>query len=251
MPRKRIIVCCDGTWKNSDGSGQVPTNVAKLARCIQPEAEVTQGGEKIQVKQVVYYQHGVGSVAGWLFGGIENAIEGATGGGVRENIMQAYQFICLNYQHGDEIFLFGFCRGAFTARSIAHFIWKMGLLTNKGLSLVPCSSNGRSKTSERSPKVHWGTIKKSRTISETCCTMSGRGRRFQLKSVQCGRRWDLWVFRDLFSFHNRWGENWLSSTPRSCPTSNMHIKPSPWTGVGDSSDLHFGRSQVDKNCLAC
>lgn len=81
----------------------------------------------------MYYQHGVGSVAGWLFGGIENAIEGATGGGVRENIMQAYQFICLNYQHGDEIFLFGFCRGAFTARSIAHFIWKMGLLTNKGL----------------------------------------------------------------------------------------------------------------------
>ena len=54
--------------------------------------------------------------------------------GVRENIMQAYQFICLNYQHGDEIFLFGFSRGAFTARSIAHFIWTMGLLTHRGLA---------------------------------------------------------------------------------------------------------------------
>ncbi len=48
--------------------------------------------------------------------------------------MQAYQFICLNYQHGDEIFLFGFSRGAFTARSIAHFIWTMGLLTHRGLA---------------------------------------------------------------------------------------------------------------------
>lgn len=47
--------------------------------------------------------------------------------------MQAYQFICLNYQHGDEIFLFGFSRGAFTARSIAHLIWTMGLLTHRGL----------------------------------------------------------------------------------------------------------------------
>ncbi|KIW41405.1 uncharacterized protein PV06_06967 [Exophiala oligosperma] len=133
MPHKRIIVCCDGTWNNSDGADQVPTNVAKLARCIHPEAEVTHNGEKIEIKQVVYYQHGIGSVAGWLFGSLENAIEGATGRGIRENIMQAYQFICLNYQHGDGIFLFGFSRGAFTARSIAHLIWMMGLLTHKGL----------------------------------------------------------------------------------------------------------------------
>ncbi|KIX03699.1 uncharacterized protein Z518_07252 [Rhinocladiella mackenziei CBS 650.93] len=133
MPHKRIIVCCDGTWNNSDGVGQVPTNVAKLARCIDAEAEVMQGEEKVQIKQIVYYQHGIGSVAGRIFGPIENAIEGATGRGVRENIMQAYQFICLNYQHGDEIFLFGFSRGAFTARSIAHLIWTMGLLNHRGL----------------------------------------------------------------------------------------------------------------------
>ncbi|KAK5049822.1 hypothetical protein LTR84_003940 [Exophiala bonariae] len=133
MPHKRIIVCCDGTWNNADGTGQIPTNVAKLARCIDNEAAVQQNGKDVLIKQIVYYQRGIGSVGGWLFGKLENAIEGATGRGVRENIMQAYQFICLNYQHGDEIFLFGFSRGAFTARSIAHLIFTMGLLTHRGL----------------------------------------------------------------------------------------------------------------------
>lgn len=81
MPHKRIIVACDGTWQNSDGAGQVPTNVAKLARCIDSEAEIMEGDAKITIKQVVYYQRGIGSVAGPVFGQLENAIEGATGRG--------------------------------------------------------------------------------------------------------------------------------------------------------------------------
>lgn len=82
MPHKRIIVCCDGTWNNADGTGQIPTNVAKLARCIDNEAAVQQIGEdEVLIKQIVYYQRGIGSVGGWLFGKLENAIEGATGRG--------------------------------------------------------------------------------------------------------------------------------------------------------------------------
>ena len=81
MPHKRIIVCCDGTWNNADGAGQVPTNVAKLARCIDSEAEVVEDGHKSLIKQIVYYQHGIGAAGGWIFGKIENAIEGATGRG--------------------------------------------------------------------------------------------------------------------------------------------------------------------------
>ena len=81
MPYKRIIVCCDGTWENSDGAGQVPTNVAKLARCIDNEADIFVGEKRTQIKQVVLYQHGIGSSAGAIFGRIENVIEGATGRG--------------------------------------------------------------------------------------------------------------------------------------------------------------------------
>lgn len=97
MPHKRIIVCCDGTWNNSDGADQVPTNVAKLARCIHPEAEVTHNGEKIEIKQVVYYQHGIGSVAGWLFGSLENAIEGATGRGTTTISPSSYVVTLLSW----------------------------------------------------------------------------------------------------------------------------------------------------------
>lgn len=53
--------------------------------------------------------------------------------GLEEHIREAYSFICNNYDTGDEIFLIGFSRGAFTARSIATLIRGIGLLTRHGL----------------------------------------------------------------------------------------------------------------------
>jgi uncharacterized protein (DUF2235 family) len=58
---------------------------------------------------------------------------GATGKGLSEHIRKAYSFICNNYHNGDEIFLFGFSRGAFTARLISSLIRAVGLLTPHGL----------------------------------------------------------------------------------------------------------------------
>ena len=57
----------------------------------------------------------------------------ATAEGLSTNIREAYSFICNNYSTDDEIFLFGFSRGAFTARSIAGLIAGVGLLTKAGL----------------------------------------------------------------------------------------------------------------------
>ena len=56
------------------------------------------------------------------------------GSGISENIREAYAFIANNYCPGDEIFLLGFSRGAFTARSIGGLIDSVGLLTKKGMS---------------------------------------------------------------------------------------------------------------------
>ena len=56
------------------------------------------------------------------------------GSGISENIREAYAFICQNYCEGDEIFLLGFSRGAFTARSIGGLIDAIGLLSKKGLA---------------------------------------------------------------------------------------------------------------------
>jgi len=72
---KRIVICCDGTWENSDSTNLPPTNVTKLSRCISHEG-TTDDGKKIQ--QIVYYQTGIGSQSDTE---IDHLVDGATGKG--------------------------------------------------------------------------------------------------------------------------------------------------------------------------
>ena len=109
-----------------NGQLLIPSNVTRLSRAI--KAESAEG-----VPQVVFYQPGVGSM-GSIFARV---IGGATGEGLAENIREAYNFIANNYHRGDEIFLIGFSRGAFTARTVAGFIDCIGLLTKEGLPYLP------------------------------------------------------------------------------------------------------------------
>lgn len=78
----------------------------------------------------MYYQAGVGTDESWW----DHVYGGGTGAGLSENIREAYSFLTMNYTPGDEIFLIGFSRGAFTARSIAGLISCVGLLTAKGMA---------------------------------------------------------------------------------------------------------------------
>ena len=81
------------------------------------------------MQQIVYYQAGVGTGTSiW-----DQVVGGGTGAGLSEHIREAYSFLANNYQDKDEIFLIGFSRGAFTARSIAGLITSVGLLTKRGL----------------------------------------------------------------------------------------------------------------------
>jgi uncharacterized protein (DUF2235 family) len=123
---KRIIVCCDGTWNAADSQTN-DTNVATLARAIHGSQET--GG----ILQVVLYLRGVGTTGLKL----ETWIEGATGVGIDDNIRSAYQFIAQNYVPGDEIYLFGFSRGAFTVRSLAGLITACGILFRQSLGALP------------------------------------------------------------------------------------------------------------------
>jgi hypothetical protein len=81
---------------------------------------------------VCYYHFGVG--AG---GGMVNKLMGATGSGLAEIVREGYQFLATNYTPGDEIFIFGFSRGAYTARAIAGLIGEIGMLTKEGLPFLP------------------------------------------------------------------------------------------------------------------
>jgi hypothetical protein len=121
-----IVICCDGTWNTADrrdGGIPVPTNVVRLYNAI-PE-EVGAG-----TKQHRYYHPGVGT-NGSLW---DKAIGGGTGRGLDRNIMSAYRELCDYYQAGDDIFLFGFSRGAYTVRSLAGLVSSSGLLKTAGLT---------------------------------------------------------------------------------------------------------------------
>jgi uncharacterized protein (DUF2235 family) len=125
---KRIVICADGTWNRPDQKDRgklKPSNVVKMSRAIQPKA---QDG----TQQVVYYDEGVGTEWG-LLGPI---IGGAFGFGLDKNIMECYRFIALNYDEGDELYLFGFSRGAFTVRSLAGFINRVGLLSKNEIYIL-------------------------------------------------------------------------------------------------------------------
>lgn len=133
-PKKRIVVCCDGTWMDSDGSYQTPSNVTRIARAIPPTGLDKTNHPPQPIAQLIFYQNGIGTGSKSLY---DKFVGGATGEGLAAHIREAYSFVCLNYNPGDEIFLLGFSRGAFTARSISSLINAVGLLTNKGLAFFP------------------------------------------------------------------------------------------------------------------
>jgi uncharacterized protein (DUF2235 family) len=117
---RRLIVCADGTWNSNDEQKGHATNVVKMARAVLP---VAPDG----TSQIVYYHEGVGT-GGWL----DRWIGGVFGLGLSANVLACYRFLVDNYVDpkgdGDEIYLFGFSRGAFTARSLAGFIRNVGIL---------------------------------------------------------------------------------------------------------------------------
>lgn len=120
---KRIIICADGTWQSPESDH--PTHVLRLARGIAPD-----GADGNQ--QVVYYDWGVGTEGDALRGG-------ATGAGIDKNIMDCYRFIVHNHYSGDQLFLFGFSRGAYTVRSLAGLIRNCGVLRREHADRIPAA----------------------------------------------------------------------------------------------------------------
>lgn len=119
MALRRFVVCFDGTWNTPD-KGANPTNVVKMVRAIRNEAD--------GVSQVTFYDKGVGTG-----GPLDRVAGGASGEGLTANMIDGYRFLANNYIDNDEIFVFGFSRGAYTARSLVGFIGLAGLISPLGL----------------------------------------------------------------------------------------------------------------------
>ena len=112
---KRLVCFFDGTWNKPEDADR--TNVVKLQRAV---LAADAGG----IAQVVHYEVGIATESAlgeWTFA------VGAVGFGVGSRIQGGYRFLCENYEAGDEIFLVGFSRGAFQARSLAGLIALAGI----------------------------------------------------------------------------------------------------------------------------
>ena len=108
---KRLALFFDGTWNDPQDN----TNVWSLRHIL---ADVSVDGSR----QMPFYDKGVGTNP------LDRVSGGAFGVGLSENVRQGYAWLMQNYEVGDEIFIFGFSRGAFTARSLAGVIARCGLL---------------------------------------------------------------------------------------------------------------------------
>jgi uncharacterized protein (DUF2235 family) len=124
---KNIVICCDGTGNEVEGN---LSNVLKLFRIVQKND-----------RQRVYYSPGIGTIGSddsWnrFKQDSKSIFELATGYGLDVEIIDAYRFICELFEDNDNLYFFGFSRGAYTVRVLAGFIHMVGLLRRDQLNVV-------------------------------------------------------------------------------------------------------------------
>jgi len=128
---KNIVLCLDGTGNEVKARGA--TNVFKIVEML----DLRDPGQ-----QVVYYDPGVGTFAApgattALARGLSRLGGLALGHGLRQNLGEAYTYLMNSWQPGDKVFVFGFSRGAYTARALCGMLYRVGLLRPGSENLVP------------------------------------------------------------------------------------------------------------------
>jgi len=146
---KNIVICLDGTGNQFKEDN---SNVVKLYRVITRD-----------VNQLAYYDPGVGTLADPnyktpLTRNINKALGLAFGRGMTRNVEQAYSYLMENYQAGDKVFIFGFSRGAYTARVLSGLIHSCGLLESGCQNLIPYAMK-----LYKAKRVNFGILRKFRS----------------------------------------------------------------------------------------
>ena len=155
QPGRTLMLFLDGTG-NMLGVNE-DTNVVKLFRAVDKSAAA---------RQIAYYDPGVGSanefpavgpLGRWLRRAVQ-LIGLALGRGVFDNIAEAYRFLVENYKDGDRICIFGFSRGAFTARAVGGMVNMYGLVHPAGLSILPSMVRSYFSPQDASNRVGRGRV---------------------------------------------------------------------------------------------
>jgi hypothetical protein len=126
---KRLVLLFDGTWNTEDGATH--SNIVRLREILadslsageMPGTKAISGPVVGGVEHIVFYDPGVGT---GLFH--DRLLGGTLGVGITTNIRQGYRFLSRWYVPGDEVYVFGFSRGAYTARSLVGYVAAAGLL---------------------------------------------------------------------------------------------------------------------------
>jgi len=161
---KNLVVCCDGT---DNEFGEDNTNVVRLLSLTLKQDE----------EQVVFYEPGLGTFPApgaitpfqkW----VTKKLGSAFGYGLTQNLAVCYEFLVEHYKPGDRIYLFGFSRGAYTARALAALIHVCGLMHTKNHNLVPYAiklfESEASKAKKLNDKEELRTGKKQRLNLSVC-----------------------------------------------------------------------------------
>ena len=212
MP-KNIVVCSDGT--GNSGGKRRGTNVWRIFNAVDRS--------RVDCKQVTYYDDGVGTHnVRWL-----RLFGAAFGCGLSRNIREAYEFLALNYEEGDKVFLFGFSRGAFTVRSLAGVICRCGLLERD--AVIKASRRTRKHKLKRILRAYRSEIPRCTSEERVRKTLGIDGLRLRSVDIHFVGVWDTvdavgvpfdelkeWVdlmWRRLFN-RRLWGFHDLKPHPR-------------------------------------
>lgn len=157
---KNIVICCDGTGNQY---GDTNSNVVKLYSTL-----IING-----VDQIGYYHPGVGTMGSptshnKISSAWSTLMGQAFGAGLLANVGDAYRYLMNVYQDGDKVYIFGFSRGAYTARAIAGVLHMFGLLCPGNNGLIPYVVRMYAKrTRDAAGMQHTMTVAKG--FKETFC----------------------------------------------------------------------------------
>jgi uncharacterized protein (DUF2235 family) len=136
MKKKRIVVCFDGTWQSLRQDHL--TNVGLIASSVAHTE--TLPGATDHIQQIVIYSQGVGAntdalrrpgLLSRLASFLRRTGGGLFGEGLEDILVDAYIRLAFNYEAGDEIYIFGFSRGAFAARKFAGLVNSAGIVSRR------------------------------------------------------------------------------------------------------------------------
>ncbi|CAE6468784.1 unnamed protein product [Rhizoctonia solani] len=127
LPGRSLVLCFDGTGDQYD---QDNSNIVRFVQLLKKDDKT---------KQMVYYQTGIGTVGqqGQFGTKISQTLDTMIASGLGNHVRGGYEFLMQNYSDGDRISLFGFSRGAYTARALAGMLHKVGLLPAYNHEQVP------------------------------------------------------------------------------------------------------------------